>query len=258
MIYIYPIGGLGNMFFHIASIWSLAKDNNDELCLLNIDEKIINLINDKRYVNNICNLKHAEKYRYIFNRLKCLNINITQQLNYPFFYVPLIYKNEHQYVGYFQCEKYFKHRRNEILELFRPADEFNNEINKYSNLFNSISLHVRRGDYINSRVFYIMSTEYYQKALSFLPKDALVVIFSDDINWCKQIFIGERFVFINEIDYIVMYLMSKMKYHIITNSSFSWWGAWLSNSEKVIAPLNYVKENYVDTKDLIPENWIKI
>ena len=177
MIYLNPIGGLGNMFFQIASIWSLAKDNSDELCLLNINESINRLINSN-------NRKNAPVYTYIFNRFNCKNGHMGNVMHYPFEYVPLEYKREYEYVGYFQSEKYFKHRRNEIIELFKPAEEFNNEINKYSHLFNNISLHVRRGDYVGSPIHLTQTTEYYQNALNILPKDMLVLVFYDDLKWC--------------------------------------------------------------------------
>lgn len=260
MIYIHPVGGLGNMFFHIASIWSLAKDNGDELCLLNVDKKINDLINDNR-----CDLKHAEKYKYIFNRFPQSNVNINNILEYQFQYVPLQYKSEYKYVGYFQSEKYFKHKRTEILNLLRNSDENFETINKYSYLFGNISLHVRRGDYVKmySTVHIPQTAEYYNNALSLLPKDMKVLIFSDDMNWCKKTFIGERFVFVDEIDYIAIYLMSKMKHHIIANSSFSWWGAWMSEYDDkiIIAPKIWFggqKRNFDINMNLIPNNWIRI
>jgi len=244
MIYIYPIGGIGNIFFHIASIWTLAKDNNDELCLLNIDKKIINLINDTRV-----DIKHAAKYEYIFNRFQNKNGIINNSIEYPFEYVPLEYKNEHEYIGYFQHEEYFMHRRKEILELFKPADEFIEQINKYSHLFNNISLHVRRKDYVTMNL--ALKMNYYTTAISKLPEDLKILIFSDDLEWCKENFIGERFVFIDEIDYISIYIMTKMKYHIVANSTFSWWSAWMSEHEDkiVIIPKNW----YFEKND-----WIKV
>ena len=247
MIYIHPIGGLGNIFFQIASIWTLAKDNDDELSLLNVDKCFNFLISADRGSLN-----------YILNRFPH-KISCTNKVYYPFHYIPIIYKKEYEYIGYFQCERYFKHRRNEILELFKPADEFNNEIKKYQDLFNNISLHVRHGDYYDlSDVYFIQTIEYYQNALSYLPKDLKVLVFSDDLKWCRENFIGERFIFIGETDYISIYIMSKMKYHIIANSSFSWWGAWISdNNNNVVAPKMWFNGIFSDV-DLIPNNWIRI
>lgn len=260
MIYIHPVGGLGNMMFHIASIYSLAKDNDDELCLLNIDKKINDLINDKR-----CNLLHANSYRFLFERFKNENKSINLIAEYPFEYVPLSYKKNFMYQGYFQTEKYFKHRRNEILNLFESTNEINEIVNKYSKYFGNISLHVRRGDYVKlyPETHSPLDINYYKSALESLPKELSVLVFSDDIEWCKNNFVGERFVFIDEIDYVSIILMSKMKYHIIANSSFSWWGGWLSTYEDkmIIAPKKWFggKKSGLDEKmNLIPENWIRI
>lgn len=249
MIYINAIGGLGNIFFQIASIWSLAKDNGNELCLLNVD----------RVNANLKNLKRSE-LNYIFNRFPHKNTGSINVLQYPFRYTRLLHYNESEYIGFFQSEKYFKHRRSEILELFKPAEEFNIKINKYKDLFNNISLHVRRGDYAISNTNAILPIEYYTKALSLLPNNIPVLIFSDDLKWCRENFIGDRYVFIEEIDYISLYIMSKMKYHIIANSSFSWWGAWMSEhiDKIIIAPKLWFKENTEYSGDIVPENWIKI
>ena len=101
---------------------------------------------------------------------------------------------------------------------------------------------------------------YYREALSKLP-DLPVIIFSDDHDWCKQqeLFSSDRFAVSedNTAD-ADLCLMSLCKYHIIANSSFSWWGAWLAKSEKVIAPQNWFggdcsKNN---TKDLYLPDWV--
>jgi hypothetical protein len=123
-----------------------------------------------------------------------------------------------------------------------------------------ISLHVRRGDYVSNPNHPVQTSEYYREALSLLP-DLPVIIFSDDPSWCNQqeIFSSDRFAVSegNTTD-ADLCLMSLCKYHIIANSSFSWWGAWLAKSEKVIAPQNWFggdcsKNN---TKDLYLSDWI--
>jgi hypothetical protein len=256
MIYINPIGGLGNMFFHIAAIYSLAKDNNDELSLLNISSKIQNLIADTR-----CKLTHAAEYQYLFDRFKQYNGHVGKRHHHPFRYSPIPYNNGCEYFGYYQCEEYFKHRRNEILNLFGPSQDVELRAEKYEHLFNNISLHVRRGDYLKAAMIHtVQDISYYNKALAILPSNMKVIVFSDDLEWCQQNFIGDRFVFIDEIDYVSIYLMSKMNHHIIGNSSFSWWGAWLSTHENkvVIAPKNWFGEGFEDATDIIPKNWIKL
>ena len=135
MIYNHPVGGIGNIFFQLASLWTLAKDNNDELCLLNVDEAIVNLIN---YATNP--IRHAPVFEYIFNRFPNKKGAIPNKIEHQFTYAPIPYYNEHEYIGYFQCEKYFVHRRSEILELLKPADEFIPRIEKYSDLFGNIKI----------------------------------------------------------------------------------------------------------------------
>ena len=117
MIYIHPIGGLGNMMFHIASIWTLAKDNNDELGLIDINKKIHDLIHDTR-----ANTDHAEQFRYLLERFPEANRIIGSTI-YPLGYHKLTYTKDIEYIGYFQSENFFKHRREEIIELFKPTNE---------------------------------------------------------------------------------------------------------------------------------------
>jgi len=104
--------------------------------------------------------------------------------------------------------------------------------------------------------------DYYEEALSHFP-DWDVVIFSDDPEWCKKqkLFQGDRFLISESGDNKVdLCLMTLCKAHIIANSSFSWWGAWLADSEKVIAPSKWFGplNEHKDTSDLIPERWHRI
>ena len=95
----------------------------------------------------------------------------------------------------------------------------------------------------------------------FNDKEYAFVIFSDDINWCKEYFgESERIYYIDKnIDFVDMCMMSLCDHNIIANSTFSWWGAWLSNSEDVIAPTNWFgSEAGLDDKDLVPERWERI
>ena len=94
------------------------------------------------------------------------------------------------------------------------------------------------------------------------------LVFSDDIKWCKENFIGDKFLFIEEDrDYIELFLMSQCNHNIIANSSFSWWGAWLNKNENkiVVAPSKwfgenseYIKQEGINDKDILPKSWIKI
>ena len=171
--------------------------------------------------------------------------------------------------GYFQTEKYFKHIEDEIRKDFT----FNSEIlepckEMVESVDNPIALHVRRTDYVRNQANHnLLSIDYYDAALSEFDDDRNVIVFSDDPLWCHDegIFADDSFIISeNEDNRIDLCLMSLCNDFIIANSSFSWWGAWLSTNKdkKVITPsqwfgkTGYTKDH--DTKDLIPDDWIKI
>jgi hypothetical protein len=172
--------------------------------------------------------------------------------------------------GYWQNELYFKDIEKTIrsdFQFVRPIDERNKNIAELIKNSNSVSIHIRRGDYINNQLYSGICTEdYYQKAIRFINaklKNKTFFVFSDDIQWCKSHFNSDNFHFVQGNEgtnsYKDMQLMSYCKHNIIANSSFSWWGAWLNNNlgKIVIAPERWLNVGY-STKDLIPEEWIKI
>lgn len=177
--------------------------------------------------------------------------------------------------GYFQSEKYFMNDRTGLLDLFQFHIE-DTDINlKYVGDIQkqaSISVHVRRGDYVKSKstneYHGVCSLEYYFQSIEYFKeriKDPVFYFFSDDIQWVKHKFNGSssNFVFLGhnegENSYKDMLLMSHCKHNIIANSSFSWWGAWLNRNpgKIVVAPDKWFNVS-IDTSDLIPETWIKI
>ena len=171
--------------------------------------------------------------------------------------------------GYFQTEKYFKHVEAEIREDFTFKDEILKPCKEMiSSVENPLALHVRRTDYIvNSENHFNLPLEYYESALQHFENDRNVIIFSDDPEWCKsqKLFSDDRFMVSENTDNRVdLCLMSLCDDFIIANSSFSWWGAWLSSNKnkKVIAPVQWFgKTGYTkdhDTKDLIPDDWTRI
>jgi len=165
--------------------------------------------------------------------------------------------------GFFQTEKYFKHIERQIREDFIFNDDIWNPCKEMFQFDDAISLHIRRSDYVQKQEFHpLCPIDYYEVALNNLPDDIPVLIFSDDTNWCKRqkIFSSDRFL-ISESDsnLVDLCLMTMCNYHIVANSSFSWWGAWLANGKKVIAPKVWFgpKAN-LDDSDLVPENWERI
>ncbi len=179
--------------------------------------------------------------------------------------------------GYWNTERYFKDIRETILSDFAFSDNpslKNIETLELMERSESVSVHIRRGDYANNphtnHIHGTLGKDYYKQALIIMREKILTPIFfvfSDDINWAKvnlNFPKGTTFVDWNgeEDASQDLRLMSNCKHHIIANSTFSWWGAWLSrNSNKtVIGPkkwFNAPKPN-TDTKDVMPPEWIKI
>lgn len=177
--------------------------------------------------------------------------------------------------GYWQSEKYFADIEDVIRKDFTvkiPPMEENQKMMDQITSQNSTSLHIRRGDYVSDEKTHqfhgICSLDYYSRGAKMIAEknpDVRLFIFSDDISWAKEnlkLDFPMTFVDINddEHNYEDMRLMSKCRHHIVANSSFSWWGAWLNpNPEKiVIAPKKWFTDSNVDTSDLIPETWTRI
>lgn len=176
--------------------------------------------------------------------------------------------------GYWQSEKYFARGADVLRREFMLKDEPNasarawiEEITRHT----SISLHCRRGDYAEcastNRVHGVCSLEYYHHAIEYvnrLVRKAKYYIFSDDAQWtARNMHINQEHVFVthnNGVCDVEDYrLMATCRHHIIANSTFSWWAAWMAPySEKiVIAPRLWYANGQV-SDDLIPEGWVRL
>ena len=169
--------------------------------------------------------------------------------------------------GFYQSEKYFLNVRDELLKDFSFIDDIENPCTEMMEGLNKpIALHVRRTDYAQYGHHPIVGLDYYEKALSYFDKDREVVVLSDDPTWCMEqsLFADDRFMISESRNqYIDLCLMTKCSDFIIANSSFSWWGAWLSTSseKQVIAPMKWFGpplDAQHNTKDLYCEGWMKL
>lgn len=176
------------------------------------------------------------------------------------------------YDGYWQNERNFKHIREKILKSFvfpKIEDEQNFELCKMLQNMNSVSCHVRRGDYLNEPNMCVCTPDYYVhavKKMNELVNPDLYCIFSDDIEWCKEklaaLCEGKKIVYVDwnkgENSFRDMQLMSFCKHNIIANSSFSWWGAWLNKNpgKIVIGPEKWMREHIANSP--ICNEWVKI
>lgn len=173
--------------------------------------------------------------------------------------------------GYFQSAKYFEHIREQLLNEFQfpGTDDENNALKAGINNGNAVSIHIRRGDYARSGVIEavhgLLPLSYYMQALAWLNAkyDQLsYYVFSDDISWAKENLNLEHAHFIGHNtgrdSWKDMALMTQCTHHIIANSSFSWWGAWLSqNNGAVLAPAQWFNAQHVkfDIHDYVPDQW---
>jgi hypothetical protein len=175
------------------------------------------------------------------------------------------------YNGYWQNEKYFIEISDKIRSAFTFRKPLGAQNLKISNLIQnteSVSLHVRRGDYVGHILLGdICDLSYYENAISLINSKVtkpIFFVFSNDIEWCKQNLKIEPSNYISwnqgSDSYIDMQLMSLCKHNIIANSSFSWWAAWLNNNQNkiVIAPKSWTNDPNYDDSDICPESWIKI
>ncbi len=174
--------------------------------------------------------------------------------------------------GFFQSPKYFIGYEDIIRQDFTLRNQPAPAIQElYQDIMSheSLCIHVRRGDFVGNRDHDVLPPDYYNKAISILEKQVnigKIFIFSDDIQWCKDnmnfnyptFFVTEEYC--GERGEGHMYLMSAGKNFIIPNSTFSWWGVWLSENKnkKVVAPKIWTKDPNTDMGDLILEDWITI
>lgn len=292
MIIVKLIGGLGNQMFQYAAGRQLAHVHHTdllvdtsflesnpngaytkrelELSAFNLDLKIATSDDIKRF-----NIERSNKFSralqrhlpVLFTNLYAAESGVSYQkefLNYP--------KNSYL-DGFWQSEMYFKSIEAILIKEFSPRDPINDEnqrwIEKISSC-ESVSLHIRRGDYVTSKNAQEhhgnLDLEYYSKALKMVKencsKDFEVFVFSDDLEWCRaNLKLNDPVYFVDANQdrnfHLDLYLMSHCKHNIIANSSFSWWAAWLNQykNKYVIGPANWFSDKTIDIKDLIPPTW---
>lgn len=252
-------GGLGNFMFQVAAAVAYAKRYG----------RVVGFSGQQ------ARGPHKDAWEYEKNVFKGVDLTFNrsgnamqlQENGFHYTEIPNHPDRNILLTGYFQSEKYFKDFEDEIRSLFMSYDiELDDEIRELLANENVCSIHVRRGDFLKYPDHHpAQNLNYFMKATKEMPKDSVFLIFSDDIEWCKNNFpkIPNKFYFIEgNKDYEDLYIMSKCKNNIICNSTFSWWGAWLNKNDNkiVVAPSNWFGPAYANynTEDLYCDNWIKI
>ena len=164
-------------------------------------------------------------------------------------------KDEDNIEGYFQSPKYFNDIQDSIREDFRFKEDV--LYNATNPPIDFCAMHVRRTDYVGNGLHHTnLTSRYYEKAMEILdPKR--VIVFSDDQEWCRSHKFFGKFVVSSNNQYVDLYLMQNATQHIIANSSFSWWGAWLAKSHHVVAPSNWFGPalSHLNTDDYYLDGW---
>lgn len=276
-------GGLGNQMFQYAlyrKFQSMGYDTYADLYhykhtkyevrplqlfvfdinLREADRKdVIRLSGNEDYRLDMVWLKYIGKKTYFREKNICFNEEILK-------------KDNGYFQGFWQSEKYFSEIEDILAKEFIfskmvQEDQINRQIRlRLQEDEKAVSIHVRRGDYLNHPMYGgICTKDYYKNAIDYIQQrveDARFYLFSNDMAYVQDEFQGDEFVYVkNNLEgkgYMDMYLMSLCRHHIIANSSFSWWGAWLNqySAKIVVAPSKWL--NGTSVRDIIPDSWIAL
>lgn len=284
MIIIKLIGGLGNQLFQYAAGRCMAMEQKEELVL------DISAFEDRKQLRKYSlspfritarlateeetgrlNKTVTEK---IISKLSFKNPPIISRKKFSFF--PLLGKShiilEKDDAGHWNHEKYFHGIENTIKEeitLREPQGEKYDGMLKKITECSSVSLHVRRADYLlakHTNLFAECTLEYYTEAIKYISNKSNGIelfVFSDDSAWVKEnlktdypvTFLADE----HFSDYQELLLMASCKHNIIANSTFSWWGAWLNTNPNkiVVAPEKWFTDESKYPNDIIPSTWVK-
>ena len=273
---IVQLGGLGNQMFIYALYYSMKRRG----CNVKIDASVYNWVkmHNGYELPNVFGLEQPEVKREGFYlkwmrfllhfRPKFLVYDETFERNLN------VFKQNRFYItGYWQSDMYFQEYKEELLRIytFKNVSQRNLEISLEMQKKSSVSLHIRRGDYLDiPGALNICSKEYYQKAIEFIRKkveNPHFYIFSNDTIWSREFAqeLGIEFTIIDHntgVDsFQDMYLMTQCKHNILANSSFSWWGAYLNQHHDAIrvAPYNWCQGHSEETlKTDTPSDWFRI
>lgn len=229
------MGGLGNQMFQISK--AIAEGLKNDLPVFFRASSFIPMEGNQptNYLSNI--------FRNInFDDTKIPTFRINE-ISWSYYETNHVYKEPTEFYGYFQSSKNFKGCENEIKELFSPTEEFIKKIkNLYPKIFekDSVSIHVRRGDYLNvSEILPVIDKTYIDECLKEIGEYSNVFIFSNDKEWCKKNLNYTNSIVVEGLmDYEELWMISLCKINIMSNSSFSWWGSYLNKNinKKIYCP----------------------
>lgn len=289
MLYIGLKGGLGNQMFQYAFGVAASIESQIPFTLdITLFDTTSSIDTKRSYNLNHFNIQaqvaqktavakfHTKKATII----RKIQNKLWHQNDYEYNPSLLKVKNNQYIEGYWQSEKYFKKYKNIIQQAFTPKEPFGIEAKKILDFISTVKIsgaetilvHIRRGDYVTNAAaaaFHgVQDTNYYLQALDYIDaqstKSKFVFVATDDVQWAKENFKSHHsFTYISRTeihDFEEILIMSKCDHFIISNSSFSWWSAWLGqySNKIVVAPKKWIKNPNISTPDIIPDEWIKI
>ncbi len=260
-IFVNLMGRIGNIMFQTAAALSLARKHN---------ARVVAIPNPTYTLPAPDNGKSLLDYLIPYKDIFFKNVEITDELpekaivyvEPSFEYRNLPFTDKIYLIGFFQSEKYFDVQY--IRKVFSIDKRLKTSLTeRYGNLLLKapVSINVRRGDYLLQPDHHpVCSLEYYRKCIELAGAERCFIVTSDDIEWCRNNFYGCDFHFISDVSPLEnLFLQSMCRDHIISNSTFSWWGAWLdpNSRKKVYAPKRWFGRELQchNTKDLLPEGW---
>lgn len=268
-------GGLGNQMFQYAFLLAMKDATGDE-CLMDASKyatynlhngfelnEVFNITSRcatkdelKRVTRYTTNYKLSRVYRKFLPKKKSEVVEPMPSCTY----MPDIFtkaKGDLYYEGIWQNEKYFSHVRPIILKEFsyrQPMNDKNKEASQIFSKKKTVSLHIRRGDYLLHKNYIgLCGIDYYTKAIKYVRKkygkEIQFAIFSNDMPWCKDNILplldGYEYTLVDwnkgKESYNDIRLMGYCIVNIIANSSFSWWAAYLNKNDdkEIIAPAKW-------------------
>lgn len=284
MVIIKLMGGLGNQMFQFAFGVNYIKKQipvKFDTSYFNHDSRHGGYQLERVFENITIDRAVKRDIFYFLEKVKTADGDFSYQLKENRHFVDTVNGGEFSYhpdlleidnaylIGYWQNEQYLNDNRNTLKKYFKFKPISATGLKETADLItatNAVSIHVRRGDYLQSAAHVTLDSRYFREAIQYMRHkiaDPYFFVFSDDINWAKEHLQADHIHFVEnnniEHSYIDMQLMSYCKHNIIANSTFSWWAAWLNENpgKTVISPALWfnIQEN---AAGLTLKNWVTL
>jgi hypothetical protein len=255
------VGGLGNQLFQVAAALAYGRRTGRALKL------------PRRVAEGG---RRRTYHRDLFTALPRLGLREAllpraraRQEGFAYTPLPELAARRLELCGFFQSARYFEQA--DVAAVLRPSAAIAARahaelaaLRKEAQGAPLLAVHVRRGDYLHKREIHPpLSDEYYRRALACFPPPHLVALFSDDFSYCESVPVhrAQRTRFVRETEQVSLLVMAGCDHHVIANSSFSWWGAYLGArpGQRVLAPARWFgPRGPRDTQDLLPAHWERL